>query len=160
MNKTDACVKLREMHPTLSQYDEQLQHYKNYWSDRIATIEEQVVTSCVMLVKISVSYSENTHQNFTIFFSSRLEMKQLKQAALEHIKEWIRQLGATWLASTVEKIKKVENLTESLRQMNVDGSLDIDIELLIMEVQESWYRLGHYSIQVTWQPFLFINVQS
>lgn len=75
-------------------------------------------------------------------------MKRLKEAALEHIKEWIGQLGATWLAGTVAKLAKVEDLAERRKQSR-DGSLDIDIELLIMEVQESWHRLGHYNIKVT-----------
>lgn len=74
-------------------------------------------------------------------------MKQLKMSALEHIKEWIRQLGATWLAGTREKLAKVEDLVKS-RHQHSDGSVEIDIEMLITEVQESWHRLNHYDIKV------------
>lgn len=74
-------------------------------------------------------------------------MKQLKKSALDHIKEWIRQLGATWLAGTKEKLTKVEELVK-IRHKQSDGSTDIDIEMLLTEVQESWHRLRHYHIKV------------
>ena len=28
------------------------------------------------------------------------------------------------------------------------GSTDIDIEMLLIEIQESWHRLAHYAIKV------------
>jgi hypothetical protein len=124
VNKIGACEKLRGTSPTLSQYDEQMQHYRNYWSERVGAMEAQVVTSCVTL-----------------------QMKQLKMAATEHIREWIRQLGATWLAATKEKLEKVEELIK-VRHLQVDGSTEIDCEILMMEVQESWHRLYHYNVVV------------
>lgn len=48
INKLAACAVLRRSSPTLSQYDERLQHYRNHWSERIGAIEAQVVASCVM----------------------------------------------------------------------------------------------------------------
>jgi hypothetical protein len=124
VNKIEACEKLRQTSPTLSQYDEQMQHYRNYWSERVNAMEAQVVTSCVTL-----------------------QMKQLKMAAIEHTREWIRQLGATWLAATKEKLERVEELIK-VRHSQVDGSTDIDCEILMIEVQESWHRLYHYNVIV------------
>lgn len=124
VNKVEACEKLRQTSPTLSQYDEQMQHYRNYWSERVNAMEAQVVTSCVTL-----------------------QMKQLKMAAIEHTREWIRQLGATWLAATKEKLERVEELIK-VRHSQVDGSTDIDCEILMIEVQESWHRLYHYNVIV------------
>lgn len=122
VNKVAACEKLRRTSPTLSQYDEQMQHYRNYWSDRVGAMEAQVVASCITL-----------------------QMKQLKMSALEHIREWIRQLGATWMAGTRDKLEKVDGLVK-IRHLQTDGSTDIDIEILMTEVQESWHRLSHYNI--------------
>jgi hypothetical protein len=31
-----------------------------------------------------------------------------------------------------------------------DGSVDIDIEILIAQVNESWHRLRHYKIKVSY----------
>lgn len=87
------------------------------------------------------------------FFCS-LQMRQLKQAAIEHIREWIRHLGATWLATTKEKLTKVEDLLRA-RHHHRDGSTEIDIEMLITEVHESWFRLGHYGIKVTTMTYTY-----
>jgi len=79
-------------------------------------------------------------------------MQELNQFALEHIGEWIRQLGATWLEGTKDKLAQLEILLIS--RMNIskdqlkDGSIEIDSEMLLIEVKESWHRLGHYIIQV------------
>lgn len=124
VNKVGACEKLRRTSPSLLQYDEQLRHYKNYWTERIENIDGYVITSCVIL-----------------------QMRQLRFSAVEHIREWIRQLGATWLASTKEKLVKADHLIKA-RRVDQDGSTDIDIEMLLIEIQESWHRLIHYGIKV------------
>ena len=79
-------------------------------------------------------------------------MQELKQSALEHIEEWIRQLGATWLEGTKDKLAQLEILLTTRKNIVEDhlkdGSIEIDIEMLLIEVKESWHRLGHYGIQV------------
>ena len=74
-------------------------------------------------------------------------MRQLKEAALGHVDEWIRKLGETWLSGTLEKLEWLEQLVKK-RHESTDGSISIDISLLIVEIEESWYRLGYYSIHV------------
>lgn len=76
-----------------------------------------------------------------------LQMSKLKDAALGHVDEWIRKLGDTWLSGTQEKLEWLEQLIKK-RHLSTDGSISIDISLLIIEIEESWYRLGHYSIHV------------
>ena len=97
VNKTSYCDQLRRTSPSLLQYDEQLRHYKNYWTERIDGIEAYVVTSCVTL-----------------------QMRQLRFSAVEHVREWIRQLGNTWLASTRDKLVKADELIKA-RRKHQDG---------------------------------------
>lgn len=35
-----------------------------------------------------------------------------------------------------------------LLTFKLTGSTDIDIEMLLIEIQESWHRLAHYAIKV------------
>ena len=86
-------------------------------------------------------------------------MQELKQSAMEHIEEWIRQLGATWLEGTKDKLAQLEILLTTRKNIVEDhlkdGSIEIDIEMLLIEVKKSWYRLGHYGIQVK-HPRLYV----
>lgn len=74
-------------------------------------------------------------------------MKQLKEAALGHVDEWIRQLGETWLSGTMEKLERLEQLVKKKHE-TTDGSISIDISLHLIVIEESWYRLGHYCVHV------------
>lgn len=92
-------------------------------------------------------------------------MQQLKRKAEEHIVEWIRLLGATWLQNTRENLVQLEALLGSRNEassteggtLSRDGSIDIDIEMLLIGVRESWHRLGHYGIQVLTSVVRFKN---
>jgi hypothetical protein len=46
-DKVAVCQKFKESKPTLSQYDEQLQYYRNYWTSRLHSMEHLIVISCV-----------------------------------------------------------------------------------------------------------------
>ena len=125
-DKSAACQELHRASPALWQYDEQLQHYRNYWTERIGAIEDEAVICCVSL-----------------------QMQPLKRSAQEHVNEWIRKLGATWLDGTRDKLSQLEGLLdEADGGNNEDGTIDIDVEMLLAEVGESWHRLGHYDIKV------------
>lgn len=47
LSKQQVRQELKSSAPTLAQYDEHLQHYRNYWNEKIRSIEEQAVISCV-----------------------------------------------------------------------------------------------------------------
>ena len=121
-DKSQVCRELDASWPTVAQYDEQLWHYRHHWSERLETMDEEVVIACVTL-----------------------HCAELKAAAQQHARQWVQQLGATWLDGTSIKLVRLRQL---LQLPDADGSVDIDIEILIAQVKESWHRLRHYKIKV------------
>lgn len=47
LDKEQVRKELKASAPNLAQYDEQLQHYRKCWDEKIRSIEEQAVISCV-----------------------------------------------------------------------------------------------------------------
>jgi hypothetical protein len=122
-DKEQVCRDLDASQPTVSQYDETMWHYRHYWSERLEAMDQEVVIACVTL-----------------------HCAEFKAAAQQHACQWVKQLGATWLDGTRNKLVRLKQL---LQVTDEDGSVDIDIEILIAQVNESWHRLRHYKIKVS-----------
>jgi hypothetical protein len=129
-DKALVCRELDASSPTVAQYDEHLWHFRHYWNQRLEAMDEEVVIACVTLHCV-----------------------ELKAAAQQHARQWVQQLGATWLDGTRNKLVRLRQL---LQVVDADGSINIDIEMLIAEVKESWHRLRHYKIKVS-RFFIFLR---
>ena len=99
----------------------------------------------------------------TVRRSSRLNLQKLKEAALWNANEWVRKTAAVWMATSEEKLERLEQLLKvkvhtsavmALKNRILEQSTTreedayIDVEILMTDVRESWSRLQSHSIQV------------
>lgn len=73
-------------------------------------------------------------------------MQELQRSAMEHIDSWIGHLGQVWLDDVTNKIQQIGQLRD--HHVDHDGSVDVDIEILVDVVRQSFHRLAYYSITV------------
>ena len=77
-------------------------------------------------------------------------MEELGKSAVAHIDSWMKHLGQVWLDDINGKMEEIERLERrhAAEAHSHDGSVDVDVEILVGVVRESFHRLAYYSIQV------------